>query len=111
MVKTHAAQGYEILKSIDFPWPVAQAVLQHHERCDGSGYPGGLKGEEILPEARILAVADTIEAMASHRPYRAALGIAAALEEVEHGAGKRYDAAVVRACLRLFRAKNFLLPA
>jgi PAS domain S-box-containing protein len=102
LIKGHARAGFEILEAIHFPWPVAQMTLQHHEREDGSGYPEGLNGEEILPEAHILAVADVVEAMASHRPYRPALGIAAALEEIRSGAGTRYNAAAVAACERVF---------
>jgi len=102
LIKGHAAAAHEILKPIDFEHPVADIVAQHHERQDGSGYPAGLKDDEILPEARILAVADVVEAMASHRPYRAALGIEAALEEVRSGAGTRYEAAAVAACERVF---------
>lgn len=107
LIKEHAQDGYEILKSIDFPWPIAQIVRQHHERLDGSGYPQGLKGEQILLEARILAVADVVEAMSSRRPYRAALGVEAALKEIELGRGSVYDATVVDACLRLFAEKRF----
>ena len=107
LVKHHAAAGYEILKEVEFPWPVAEMVLQHHERLDGSGYPHGLEGDRITMEARILAVADVVEAMASHRPYRAALGVEAALEEIRKGRGTLYDPAVVDACLRLFREKGF----
>ena len=110
VVKEHAAAGYEILKNADFPWPVATIALQHHERMDGSGYPQGLKGDEIAFEARVVAVADVIESMASHRPYRPALGIEAALEEIENGSGTLYDATVVDACLRLFRCKGYSLP-
>jgi PAS domain S-box-containing protein len=102
LIKGHSQAGFEILKTIHFPWPVAAMAVQHHERQDGSGYPEGLKGDEILPEARILAVADVVEAMASHRPYRAALGIEAALAEVRAGAGTRYEAAAVEACERVF---------
>jgi PAS domain S-box-containing protein len=109
MIKSHSQQGYDILKSVDFPWPVAEAVLQHHERLDSSGYPRGLKGDAISLSARILAVADTVEAMATHRPYRAALGIDAALREIERESGTRYDAKVVDACLRLFRDKGYTL--
>ena len=98
LIKGHAQAGYEILAAIDFPWPVAEMALQHHEREDGSGYPAGLAGEGILPEARILAVADVVEAMASHRPYRPALGLEAALAEVRAGAGTRFEAAAVAAC-------------
>ncbi len=84
MIKLHPQTGYDILKEIDFSWPIAEAVYQHHERMDGSGYPRGLQGDEIIPEARILAVADVAEAMFSHRPYRAALGLDKALAEIEH---------------------------
>jgi putative nucleotidyltransferase with HDIG domain len=109
LIKTHAQAGHEILKDIEFPWPVARIVFEHHERMDGSGYPQMLKGEDILLEARILAVADVVEAMSSHRPYRASLGIEAALEEIEKNKGILYDAAVVDACLRLFREKGYRL--
>lgn len=98
VVKSHAEHGYEILRSIDFPWPVADIIRQHHERLDGSGYPQGLKGDEICREARIIGVADVVEAMCSHRPYRAGLGIDAALAELRAGSGTRYDAEVVQAC-------------
>ena len=94
---------------MEFPWPVAEAAWQHHERLDGSGYPRGLKGDAIILEARILAVADTLEAMASHRPYRPGLGIEAALTEIEMNRGTQYDAAVVDACLRLFHMKGYQL--
>ena len=110
LVKQHAQQSYEILKNVEFPWPVAEAAWQHHERLDGSGYPRGLKGDAIILEARILAVADTLEAMASHRPYRPGLGIDKALAEIERGRGTAYDPLVVDACLRLFSEKNFKLP-
>jgi PAS domain S-box-containing protein len=110
MVKYHAQAGYDILKNIKFPWPIATMVWQHHERMDGSGYPQGLKGDEILLESRILAVADVVEAMASHRPYRASLGTDAALKEIERGRGGPYDAVVVDACLKLFREGRFALP-
>ncbi len=102
MIQAHPQVGHDILKDIEFPWPVAQIVLQHHERLDGSGYPEGLEGDDILLEARILAVADVVEAMASHRPYRPALGQASGLEEIEASAGAQYDARVVEACRRLF---------
>ena len=111
LIKGHAQSGYDILKAIDFPWPVAEMARQHHERLDGSGYPQGLKGDDILLEARVLAVADTVEAMSSHRPYRPGLGVDAALAEIEKGRGKVYDAFVVDACLRLFREKAYRLPA
>lgn len=109
LIKQHAQAGYEILKEVNFPWPIAQFVQQHHERMDGSGYPQGLKGEAILPEARILGVADVIEAMASHRPYRPGLGIDAALSEISNHRGTLYDPEVVDAALVLFREKEFLL--
>ncbi len=107
IIKSHSQVGYDIVKGVDFPWPVADMILQHHERLDGSGYPRGLRDDAIILEARILAVADVVEAMASHRPYRPGLGVEAALEEVEKGAGVRYDPAVVSACLRAFREGGF----
>ncbi|MFH2120083.1 MAG: HD domain-containing phosphohydrolase [Pseudomonadota bacterium] len=109
MIKFHAQAGYDILKGIEFPWPLAEIVYQHHERMDGSGYPRNLKGEEICIEARILAVADVVEAMASYRPYRPGLGIDAALKEIENNSGIFYDKTVADACLRLFREKGFQL--
>lgn len=109
LIKTHSQAGYEIVKGIDFPWPVAEMVHQHHERLDGSGYPQGLKGDAIAPEARILAVADVVEAMASHRPYRPGLGVDAALREIEAKRGVWFDPAAVDACLRLFREGRFKL--
>jgi putative nucleotidyltransferase with HDIG domain len=109
IIKTHPQVGYDILKTIEFPWPVAQIVLQHHERLDGSGYPQGLLGAEIIMEARILAVADVVEAMASHRPYRAALGINKALEEISQHSGVGYDPTVVNACLKLFTENRFII--
>ncbi|MEW6133755.1 MAG: HD domain-containing phosphohydrolase [Pseudomonadota bacterium] len=110
LIKQHCQIGYEILKPIDFPWPIAQTVYQHHERLDGSGYPRGLKDGEILLEARVLGVADVVEAMASHRPYRAALGVETALEEISRHRGVRFDAAVVDACVKLFREQGYSLP-
>jgi PAS domain S-box-containing protein len=107
LIKEHARKGYEILKDVESPWPLAEIVRQHHERMDGSGYPRNLKGEEILIEARILSVADVVEAMASHRPYRPSLGIDVALHEIEKNRGIFYDEAVADACLRLFREKGF----
>ncbi|MBN2189774.1 MAG: PAS domain S-box protein [Candidatus Aureabacteria bacterium] len=107
IIKTHPRVGYDILKNIEFPWPVADIVLQHHERVDGSGYPFGLSGKNILIGARIIGVADVVETMSSHRPYRSALGIDKALEEISENRGKLYDPDVVDACLRLFREKNF----
>ncbi len=107
LLQAHPQVAYDVLKTIDFPWPVAQIVLQHHERWDGAGYPNGLTGEAILLEARILGVADVVEAMASHRPYRPALGIEKALEEITAHKGSRYDPDVVDVCVRLFRAGEF----
>jgi putative nucleotidyltransferase with HDIG domain len=107
LIKTHAQAGYELVKSIDFPWPVAQMVHQHHERLDGTGYPQGLKSGEIAIEARILAVADVVEAMSTRRPYREGLGIDAALKEIEEHRGTRFDAAAADACVRLFREQRF----
>jgi putative two-component system response regulator len=109
LIKIHPESGYDILKDIEFTHPVAEIVLQHHERINGSGYPKGLKGAEILLEARVLAVADVVEAMASHRPYRPAKGIDAALEEIEKTKGGLYDPGVVDACLRLFHEKGYVL--
>ncbi len=109
MIKEHSRSGYEMLKNVESPWPLAQIVYQHHERMDGSGYPRNLKGDEIIMEARIMAVADVVEAMASHRPYRPALGIEAALEEIDKNKRIIYDAAVVDACLRLFKGKGYQL--
>jgi putative two-component system response regulator len=109
-VRHHARAGYEILKHTNFVWPVAEMVWQHHERLDGSGYPRGLKGDQIMLESRIIAVADVVDAMAGARPYRAALGIDAALAEIARGRNARYDAAVVEACLGLFRERGYQLP-
>lgn len=110
LIKRHSLTGYEILKSIKFPWPLAEIVLQHHERLDGRGYPQGLKGEEILLEARILAVADVVESMVSHRPYRAGLGVDTALAEISRNKDVLYDARVVNACLTLFQEQAYHLP-
>ena len=107
IVKTHSLAGYEIIKDIEFPWPVAEVIMQHHERMNGSGYPQGLAGEDILTEARIVAVADVVEAMFSHRPYRAALGMDRALEEIVLNKGILYDADVVDACLMVIQKKGF----
>lgn len=109
IIKTHSQVGYDILHTIDFPWPVAQMILQHHEKMDGSGYPNGLKGEDILIEARILCIADVIEAMASHRPYRPGFGIFPALQEISRNKGRLYDTDVVRAVMTLFLEKGYEL--
>lgn len=107
LIKTHPQVGADILKAIDFPWPVDKIVLQHHERMDGSGYPHGLSKKDILLESRILGVADVVEAMASHRPYRPALGIEKALKEITDNRGILYDKDVVDICLKLFKEKNY----
>jgi PAS domain S-box-containing protein len=109
LIKEHAQTGYEMLKDVESPWPLAEIVYQHHERMDGSGYPRNLKGDDILMEARIMAISDVVESMASHRPYRPALGLNAALEEIEKNKGTLYDANAADACLRLFRDKGFQL--
>jgi putative nucleotidyltransferase with HDIG domain len=107
IIRTHPEVGYEILNSIEFPWAIADIVYQSHERLNGSGYPRGLKGDEILLESRILAVADVVEAMSSHRPYRASLGLDSAIAEIKKGAGVLYDSEVVKACLKLYNEKSF----
>jgi HD-GYP domain-containing protein (c-di-GMP phosphodiesterase class II) len=107
LIKTHPDVGYNILKKINFPWPIAETVHQHHERIDGSGYPRGLKANEILLEAKIMAVADVVEAIASHRPYRPALGIEAAADEIRQNRGTSYDPEVVDACLRIITRPDF----
>ena len=107
LIKEHARNGYEILKDVESSWPLAEMVYQHHERMDGSGYPRRLKGNDILMEARILAVADVVEAMASHRPYRPAIGINAALDEITRNRGVLYDPEVVDACLKIFNEKSY----
>ena len=106
-IKTHAQSGYDILKDIEFPWPVARMIIEHHERMNGSGYPNGLAKDNILLESRILAVADVVEAMASHRPYRPPLGIDEALDEITRNKGILYDSEVVDACLRIFQTNNY----
>ena len=110
LIKTHAQAGWEILKDIDLPWNVAEIVHQHHERLNGSGYPRGLRGNEILLEAKIIAVADSVEAMSSHRPYRPALGIKKALAEIRKGRGSLYETAVVNACVTAFTHDHFQFP-
>jgi putative nucleotidyltransferase with HDIG domain/PAS domain S-box-containing protein len=107
LVQQHARAGYDIVRGIDFPWPIAEMILQHHERRDGSGYPAGLTGAEIGIGAQIIAVADVMEALASHRPYRASKGIDAAMEELARGRGTRFDAGATDSCLRLFREGRF----
>jgi len=107
IVKTHAKLGYDILKDVEFDWPIAEIVYQHHERMDGSGYPRGIRGDEVLLESRILAVADVVEAMASHRPYRPALGFERAVQEIVAHRGTKYDSEVVDACVRAIREYRF----
>ena len=111
MMRGHAQAGYDFLKAVPFPTPVAEIIRQHHERMDGSGYPQGLRGDAILPEARVLAVADVIESMASHRPYRPAVGLDAALDEVVKNRGTLYAPEVVDATVRLINDKGYALPA
>ncbi|QPK65597.1 response regulator [Methylomonas sp. LL1] len=110
LIKVHSQVGGDIMQQVHFPWPVADMILQHHERMDGSGYPRGLKGDEILPEARVIGVADVLEAMASDRPYRPALGLDLALAEIRRGAGSIYDQDVAAACLRLFEQRGYSMP-
>ncbi|MFC1750791.1 HD-GYP domain-containing protein [Pseudomonadota bacterium] len=107
LIKTHPSVGYEIIKDVEFPWPVAKIIYQHHERLDGSGYPQGLKGDETILEAKVLVVADVVEAITSHRPYRPGLGIEVALDEIEKNSGRLYDPQAVDVCLRLFREKGY----
>jgi len=107
IIKAHPEVGYDILKDIQFPWPIAETIVQHHERMDGSGYPAGLKGRNIIMKARIVAVSDVVEAMSSHRPYRPALGIDMALDEIRKGSGIAYDPDAVAACISLFETGHF----
>jgi len=107
LIKGHSQTGYDIVKGMIFPWPIATIILQHHERLDGSGYPQGLSGDAIILEAKILGVADVFEAISSHRPYRPALGADVAIEVIESGKGKLFDAKVVDACVGLIRKKTF----
>jgi putative two-component system response regulator len=111
LIKTHPRVGYEILRPIEFPWPVAEMVYQHHEKTDGSGYPRGLSGKEILLEAQIIAVADVVEAMAFHRPYRPALGIEKALNEIVRGKGRIFESEAVKACLSVFKGNGYRFGA
>jgi PAS domain S-box-containing protein len=110
MLRNHAQAGYDILKPLSFPWPVAKIIMQHHERLDGSGYPGGLKHDAICLEAKVIGVADTVEAMSSDRPYRASKGLDLALREIESNKGVLYDEHVVDACLKLFRKDGYQFP-
>jgi HD-GYP domain-containing protein (c-di-GMP phosphodiesterase class II) len=110
LIQAHSQAGYDILKGIEFPWSIAEIIIQHHERMDGSGYPNGLAGDSILMEARIIGVADVVETMSSHRPYRPSMGIEKALAEITQNSGALYDADVVTACLKIFSDKNFEFP-
>jgi len=110
LIQAHAQAGYDILKGIEFPWPIADIIIQHHERLDGSGYPRGLAGDDISIEARIIGVADVVETMASHRPYRPSMGIEKALEEITRNSAILYDADVVTACLKIFNEQGFEFP-
>jgi putative nucleotidyltransferase with HDIG domain len=107
LIKEHPQVGYDIVKDIEFPWDVSTMIYQHHEKMDGSGYPLGVAGNEILPESRVLTVADVVEAMASHRPYRPGLGVDVALSEIDKNKGKFYDPEMARACISLFSSKRF----
>ena len=110
LIQAHAQAGYDILKGIEFPWPIADIIIQHHERMDGSGYPQGLAADSISIEARIIGVCDVVETMSSHRPYRPSMGIGKALEEISRNSGTLYDADVVVACLKIFNEQNFEFP-
>lgn len=107
LIKQHSQAGYDILKNFAFPWPIARIVLEHHERMDGSGYPNEISGQNLLLESRIVTVADVVESMSAHRPYRPALGTVVALAEITRNRGTLYDCEVVDACLRLFHQKGF----
>jgi len=107
LIKGHVQAGYDLLKNVTFPWNISRAVLEHHERVDGSGYPNSLRADQISIEGRILAVADVVEAMSAYRPYRKALGIEIALAEIERGRGSIYDEEVAQACLSLFHQKAY----
>ena len=111
LIQAHSETGYDILKGIKFPWPIAEIVLQHHERLNGSGYPRGLAGDDVLMAARIIGVADVVETMASHRPYRPSMGIDKALEEITQNRGVLYEPLIVDACLKIFNNKEFQLPS
>lgn len=109
LIKIHPQSGYDMMKDVESPWPLAEIIHQHHERINGTGYPRNLKGNDILLEARIMAVADVVEAIASHRPYRASLGLDFAIDEIEKNKGVLYDPKVVEACVRLFKEKGYEL--
>jgi HD-GYP domain-containing protein (c-di-GMP phosphodiesterase class II) len=107
LIKIHSQSGHDILKDIEFPWPIARIVLEHHERMDGSGYPNGLTGDHLLVESRIISVADVVESMANHRPYRPSLGIRAALDEIAKNRCVLYDPEVVDVCLKIFNEEGY----
>ncbi len=107
LIRVHSQSGYDILKDVELPYPIAETVLQHHERLNGSGYPQGFKNDQILLEAKIISIADVVEAISSHRPYRPALGIDVALQEIEKNKDILYDTEAVEMCLKLFREKGF----
>jgi HD-GYP domain-containing protein (c-di-GMP phosphodiesterase class II) len=109
LIKNHPQAGYDILKDIEFPWPVARIVLEHHEHLDGSGYPNGLTGKDLLIESKILSVADVVEALSSHRPYRPSMGIEVALNEISTKSGVFYEPDAVHACIKLFHEKGYKL--
>ena len=109
IIQNHPQVGFDILKEIEFPWPIAQIIQQHHERMDGSGYPNHLLNNEIIPEAKVIGVADTVEAIASHRPYRPALGIENALEIITNVQENAFDADIVNTCVKLFKEKQYRL--
>jgi HD-GYP domain-containing protein (c-di-GMP phosphodiesterase class II) len=111
MLQNHVQAGYDMVKHIHFPWNIAQGILQHHERLDGSGYPNGIKGDAISLEAKMIAVADTVEAMSSDRPYRKGKGIPVALKEVAMGSGKLYDSEIVAVCLKVFEEDGYIFPS
>jgi putative nucleotidyltransferase with HDIG domain len=110
MIESHSEIGYTILKDIPFPWPVAEIVYQHHEKLDGSGYPRHLTADQLLPEAKVLTVADIVEAMASYRPYRSGIKLSLVLQHIEQQAGVQLDPEAVRICVSLFRKKSFDIP-
>jgi HD-GYP domain-containing protein (c-di-GMP phosphodiesterase class II) len=109
IIRTHPLNGFEMIMNVDLPRMVGETIRQHHERCDGSGYPSGLTGNEISIEAQILMVADVVEAMMSHRPYRPALGLETALEEIRVNSGSKYNAEVVSACISLFQEDRYAI--
>ena len=110
LIKNHVQAGYDLLKNVNFPWDISRAVLEHHERLDGSGYPNHLKADQISLMGRIMAVAGVVEAMSAHRPYRAALGVDAALSEIVRGRGSKFDEKVVDSCMKIFKEDGYQFP-